>query len=117
MHIHGGHLNPNSSLGGANAASSALAARRAEEIRKKLFATSSELDAASSTEGAWMVTAWAGGNAASTPDRSSHGQSESESLNSRPSNSSPSNSRLSESESELEEFPRAAAAGPVSYWA
>jgi hypothetical protein len=105
MHIHGGHLNPNSSLAGTHAASSALAARRAEETRKKLFAASSELDATSSTEGAWMVTAWAGGNGASTPDRSSQGGADSP------------NSDSSKSERELEELPRTAAAGPVSYWA
>jgi len=104
MHIHGGHMNPNSSLSGAHAASSALAARRAEETRKKLFATSSELDATATSEGAWMVTAWAGGNAASTPDRSSPGQSES-------------SKSESEAQSEVEGVPRTAATGPVSYWA
>ena len=101
MHIHGGHMNPNASLGGAHAASSALAARRAEETRKKLFATSSELDAAANTEGSWMVTAWSGGNAASTPDRSSQDQSE------------PSKAELQE----IEGVPRTAATGPVSFWA
>ena len=104
MHIHGGHMNPNSSLSGAHAASSALAARRAEETRKKLFAASSELDATSSTESAWMVTAWAGGNAASTPDRSTQSQS------------GASNSE-SKAESEVEAVPRTAATRPVSYWA
>ena len=109
MHIHGGHTNPNSSLSGAHAASSALAARRAEETRKKLFAASSELDATASSESAWMVTAWAGGNAASTPDRSSPGLSES----SKPgaSKSEP------EAEPEVETLPRIAATGPISYWA
>ena len=58
MHIHGGHMNPNVSTGGAQAA---LAARRAEETRKKLFASSAEIDALSTGEGAWMVNAWAGG--------------------------------------------------------
>ena len=105
MHIHGGHMNPNSSLSGAHAASSALAARRAEETRKKLFAASSELDATSSTESAWMVTAWAGGNAASTPNRSSQG-GQSESSNSE-----------SEAQSKSEGVSRTAATGPVSYWA
>jgi hypothetical protein len=99
MHIHGGQMNPNSSLSGAHAASSALAARRAEEIRKKLFAASSEPDAMASSEGAWMVTAWAGGNAASTPDRSFQNQSE------------------PEAEPEVEALPRIAATGPISYWA
>ena len=104
MHIHGGQMNPNSSLRGAHAASSALAARRAEETRKKLFASSSEPDAMASTEGAWMVTAWAGGNAASTPDRSPQSQS------------GASNSE-SNAESEVEAVSRTPATGPVSYWA
>ena len=73
MHIHSGQMN--SSLAGTHAASSALATRRAEETRKKLLATSSELDAMASTEGAWMVTAWAGGRGASTPDHSPQNQS------------------------------------------
>jgi hypothetical protein len=104
MHIHGGQMNPNSTLSGAHAASSALAARRAEETRKKLFSASSELDAAVSSESAWMVTAWAGGNAASTPDRSSQNQS------------GASNSE-SNAESEVEAVPRTPATGPISYWA
>lgn len=104
MHIHGGHMNPNASLGGAHAASSALAARRAEETRKKLFAASSEPDVTSSTESAWMVTAWAGGNAASTPDRSPLSQS-----------GAPNSE--SNAESEVEAVPRTPATSPVSYWA
>lgn len=103
MHIHGGHLNTNSSLSGAHAASSALTARRAEETRKKLFAVSSEPDAMASSEDAWMVTAWAGGNAASTPDRSSPGQFSGQSEPER--------------EPEVEALPRIAATGPISYWA
>ena len=104
MHIHGGQMNPNASLGGTHAASSALAVRRAEETRKKLLATSSELDATASTEAAWMVTAWAGGNAASTPDRS--GQSAQNS------------SETAEPDTdEMVRIQRAPAAGPVSFWA
>lgn len=104
MHIHSGYMN--SSLGGTHAASSALAARRAEETRKKLLATSSELDATASTEGAWMVTAWAGGNGASTPDRSSQNQS------------SQGQSEASTSEArEGEEIQRTPPAAAISYWA
>jgi len=101
----------NSSLGGTHAASSAMATRRAEETRKKLLATSSELDATASTEGAWMVTAWAGGNGASTPDRSSQNRSNQD-------QSSKGQSEVSTSEArEGEEIQRTPPAATVSYWA
>jgi len=59
MHIHGGHLNPNSSMSTTQASELALAAARAEQTRKKLLNISSELLEAEAGEGAWMVGAWA----------------------------------------------------------
>src|ERR1700722_11328237 len=55
-------MNPSVSTGGAQAA---LAARRAEETRRKLFASSAEIDAVSNSESAWMISAWAGGGSGS----------------------------------------------------
>ena len=63
MHIHSNNLHPGRSLNGAEAT---LAARRAEQTRKKLLASASFLDPASgldqgsTPEGALMVGAWAG---------------------------------------------------------
>jgi hypothetical protein len=109
MHIHGGHMNPNASLTGAHSSASALAARRAEETRKKLFATASELDAGSSSESAWMVTAWAGGNSAAN-----QGSSQDSSPN-RPSISGISDQ--TKTVAEADDLPHTALARPVSYWA
>jgi hypothetical protein len=106
MHIHGGHMNPNASLNGAHGSAATLAARRAEETRKKLFGTASEIDAASSSEGAWMVTAWAGGNSAA-----GQGSSQDSSPN------RPDNSDQSKSSAAADEPPRAASVRPVSFWA
>jgi hypothetical protein len=134
MHIHAGHLNLNASPAGPHASSSVLAARRAEETRKRLSAASSELDAASSSESDWMITAWAGGNAASNPDQSSRDQSsrnpsssDSASLNlpahDLRAHDLPESSTLSrdlgtqESDSSIESLRSIPAAGPVSYWA
>jgi hypothetical protein len=106
MHIHGGQMNPNTSLNGTHGSASAQAARHAEETRKKLFARASELDAATSSEGAWMVTAWAGGNSAANQesDRDSSQHRFSSSDQPKPS-------------AEIEELPHTASARPVSFWA
>jgi hypothetical protein len=58
MHIHGGNLNPNTQLQGSHRAQATLAARRAEDTRKRLSGSALELDALDSTESAWMISAW-----------------------------------------------------------
>jgi hypothetical protein len=110
MHIHGGHMNPNASLNGAHGSAATLAARRAEETRKKLFGTASEIDAASSSEGGWMVTAWAGGDSAA-------GQGAGQASNLASSPNRPGNSDQSRSSAAADELPRTASARPVSFWA
>jgi len=103
MHIHGGHMNPSPSLNGAHGTA---AARRAEETRKKLFAKSSELDAASGSDGGWMVTGWAGGisgaNQSSGQDSGADHRS---------------NSGQSSASMQGEELPPTAPTRPVSFWA
>jgi hypothetical protein len=111
MHIHGGQMNPSTSLSGAHgSAASALAARRAEETRKKLFSRASELDAATSSEGGWMVTAWAGGNSAAD-QKSNQGSNQDSSQHRFSSSDQPKPS------AEVEELPHTASARPVSFWA
>jgi hypothetical protein len=107
MHIRGGHMNPNPSLGGAQA--SAQAACLAEQTRKKLFAASTELDAPSTSESAWMVTAWAGGGSA--PNQQDQQPSGHE--------SSPESSQSTNQESSQASRyePGIRATGPVSFWA
>jgi hypothetical protein len=114
MHIHGGNMNPNLSLGGAHASSSAQAARRAEETRKKLFAASSELDATSSTESAWMISAWAGGDSPAN-----HGSSHDSGQDHPDSHlvSFPAKSDQFRASAEVEQVSRTASARPVSFWA
>jgi hypothetical protein len=107
MHIHGGHMNPNASLTGAHGSASALAARRAEETRKKLFATASELDAGSNAEGAWMVTAWAGGNSAAN-QRSGQDSNRPDARGI---------SDQSRTVTEADDLPLTTSSRPVSYWA
>lgn len=141
MHIHGGHMNPNVSTGGAQAA---LAARRAEETRKKLFASSAEIDALSTGEGAWMVNAWAGGGSGgsgsehgsghNSRDSSGHGQGygqapEPQALNQVSSQAAsqaasllsspalPIVSSSSASPAYGDEVQRTPPTGPVSFWA
>jgi hypothetical protein len=102
-------MNSNASLTGAHGSASALAARRAEETRKKLFATASELDAGSGSEGAWMVTAWAGGNSAAN-----QGSSQDSNPN-RPGTQAISDQ--TKTVAEADELPRTASSRPVSFWA
>jgi len=122
-------MNPGVSTGGAQAA---LAARRAEETRKKLFASSAEIDALSTTEGSWMVNAWAGGGSggngsgdgsgyspghdrALDPQVSSQAASQGANQLSNPAlpivSSSPASSAYGG------EAPRTPRTGPVSFWA
>jgi hypothetical protein len=137
VHIHGGHMNPNVSTGGAQAA---LAARRAEETRKKLFASSAEIDALSTGEGAWMVNAWAGGGSGgdgsghNSRDSSGHGQGygqalEPQALNQASSQAASQGASLLSSQALPivsssaaspaygDEVQRTPPTGPVSFWA
>ena len=72
MHIGAAHLH--SHMGQPPGNASAVAAKRAEETRKKLFAASEELDAASTAESAWMIGAWSGAG----EDGKRHGSSQGE---------------------------------------
>ena len=66
MHIGGAHLHGHAGQPMAGAMSaSAVAAKRAEETRKKLFASSEELDATATAESAWMIGAWSGSGSGS----------------------------------------------------
>ena len=143
MHIHAGHMNLNPSTGGAHAA---LAARRAEETRKKLFASSAEIDALSSSEGAWMADAWTGrgsggndsggngpnGNGSGpnqgggqgsdqTPNQLASSQASGQALGQvagQLSNQTPPVATSSHASSAYgDEVPRTPPAGPVSFWA
>lgn len=60
MHIAAGHMNPHATQNSVSA--SVLAARRADETRRKLAAASAELDAVPTSESAWIIDAWSGGN-------------------------------------------------------
>lgn len=120
MHIHAGNMNPHPSLAGAQ--QSTLVARRADETRKKLFAASAELDAVSTSESAWMITAWAGGSQSGegagggsdgkqASDREASGQSSS------PYSGQQGNASQHTSSAKAEEAPHMPGAGPVSFWA
>ena len=63
MHIAAGHMNPHATQSSVSA--SVLAARRADETRRKLAAASAELDAIPTAESAWIIDAWSGGNSGS----------------------------------------------------
>jgi len=65
MHIHVGQMNAVQSAHGAHS-STALAARRAEETRKKLFTSAMEPELTATADSPWVISqagAWAGGNA------------------------------------------------------
>jgi len=100
MHIHSGHLNPNSSMSATQASELAMAAARAEQTRKKLLNISSELLEAEAGEGAWMVGAWA---------KDGSGQKHSQRGNRNADSSEP--TRKSNSEEPTPER------RPVSFWA
>jgi hypothetical protein len=51
-------MNPHAAHSSVSA--SVLAARRADETRRKLAAASAELDAVPTSESAWMIDAWSG---------------------------------------------------------
>jgi len=77
MHIAAAHMNPHAAHSSVSA--SILAARRADETRRKLAAASAELDAVPTSEGAWMIDAWSGsrsggGSEGHAPDQHPHQQ-------------------------------------------
>lgn len=81
MHIAAAHMNPHAAHTSVSA--SILAARRADETRRKLAAASAELDAVPTSEGAWMIDAWSGsrsgggsggGSEGHAPDQHPHQQ-------------------------------------------
>jgi hypothetical protein len=70
MHIAAAHMNPHAAHSSVSA--SVLAARRADETRRKLASASTELDAVPTSESAWMIDAWSGGGSGGhSPDRHS----------------------------------------------
>jgi hypothetical protein len=56
-------MNPHAAHSSVSA--SVLAARRADETRRKLAAASAELDAVPTSESAWMIDAWSGSRSGS----------------------------------------------------
>jgi hypothetical protein len=100
MRMHAAHMNP--SLHIQHGAALADASRRAEEVRRKLLATASELDAVSGADSEWMISmvgGWAGGHP---------GQSDTASQ--QPSDTS-------ERSAQVEEVARTPASALVSRWA
>jgi hypothetical protein len=120
MHIHGGHMNPSLNGSGARVSESALAARRAEETRKKLFSSASELEATSSTESAWMVGAWSGSGSGSGSGAGANTGSGSKTDPGSPRGAAtplPSEAEEQQTWEEIQQLTRTPRSGPVSFWA
>jgi hypothetical protein len=103
MHIHGAPPNLGLSLHSSGLSNAELSAQQAAATRKKLLASASGLEATSSPESAWMITAWGGGN-------SQGGQGKS--YNDSPRSSEPGNGKEN-----YQPAAPASAAAPVSFWA
>jgi hypothetical protein len=69
MHIHGAQQNLSHSLQSARESSADFAAQQAASTRKKLLSAAATIDAGSSAESAWMITAWDGNGSKSPASR------------------------------------------------
>jgi len=103
MHIHGAQQNLSHSLQSARETSADFAAQLAASNRKKLLNAASSIDATTSPESAWMITAWDGNKSPA-----SRGGSQQDA----PENGEP----LKRAQS-IQPIARPAASAPVSFWA